>query len=78
MNTLLKLNGKDVYADRSYSVQEAASIVEMSTASLYLAIKRTDERRLMANIKKSNNRLYIKGADLWRWSESFWCDPRKK
>jgi hypothetical protein len=55
MNTttnLLKINGRDVYADRNYLLSEAAILAGKSVQTLRLATKQIDERRLNAKIEK--------------------------
>jgi hypothetical protein len=81
MNTttnLLKINGRDVYADRNYLLSEAAILAGKSVQTLRLATKQIDERRLNAKIARSNGRMVVTGADLWNWSMGFIGEPAKR
>jgi hypothetical protein len=81
MNTttnLLKINGRDVYADRNYLLSEAAILAGKSVQTLRLATKQIDERRLNAKIARSNGRMVVTGTDLWNWSMGFIGEPARR
>jgi hypothetical protein len=73
MNTtnLLKINGRDVYADRNYLLSEAAIIAGKSGQTLRLATKRVDDFQLKSKVARCNGRRVVRGIDLWNWCMGF-------
>jgi len=65
----LIINGNKVFAEQKLTVSEAALIVGKSAETLRIAIRRTDDRRLQAGTLLSNGRLFVRGIDLFLWTE---------
>jgi transposase len=60
-----------VVPDKLYYVREIAKILDLSTATIYNAIKAQGSKNLKASIKRSNGRYCVKGIDLLNWNNSF-------
>ncbi|MDR0437386.1 MAG: helix-turn-helix domain-containing protein [Bacteroidales bacterium] len=57
-----------IYPERNYYVREVAKILDVSTPTIYNAIKAQGTKRLKAGIKRSNGRYFVKGIDLMNWN----------
>ena len=60
-----------IQPDKNYYVREVAKILDVSTATIYAAIKAQGSKNLKAQIKRSNGRYWVKGIDLLNWNNGF-------
>ena len=56
-----------ILPERNYYVREVARMLNLSTATIYNAIKIQGTKHLKAGIKRSNGRYFVKGIDLINW-----------